>query len=598
MSFAGDLPADGSGADYSDLGAGDRTGAATLPFSDSLAATASGAFMSGIRGLSNYIDLDQQAYRARLDRQFDVEPSVDPGGASIDPQEWQKKYPDLGIQFTPDMGVTQAQMLVDHKQDENRRQYILDNSPNSFLAKSTRGLTDFALQALDPVNIAATFMPGMSEARAGLLAERFGPWVGRALEGGAAGATGTAALQPLQYAEAKAYQDQYGPMDAFLNVAFGTVLGGGLHVGAGAISDLLSRAAPETREAALRASVAQSAEGRDVDVTPVLASDPEFYPKAPEAQGVIDAADQYTAARAGVDTAQAGVDDAATNFESARQSLATRSLAENTGVGALDPDTLQRLNAISAELKGTIPAKRRAALIREQDMIRGSIGEQSPELGQLLNAHDDAKAALDQATEAHATATTALNEAVATTARTNEQFRELAAKISPVSADVIAKKAGVDLGPEARTAAKTQRVAARTAIVAGDTTGIPPDALAAEARTLAVRTKAEAQSAAPALIENAKEQSLKFARGQEASRVEASPELSDRVASEVRSGLGDDPQVELQTAMDQLNGYRAQGVVTDGDMAHFDLANEKDTEAAKVYSDAAEAAARCLFLHP
>jgi hypothetical protein len=274
MSFSGDLPAEGSGLDYSDIGASQRSGAVQLPFMESLADTASHALFSGVRGVLDYTAMDAARQQTIRDQQFNVDPTQDPGGALIDPKEWQTKYPDLGLTFTPDMGQAQAQLLVDHRQDELRRQYVLDHSPNTFMAKTARGLTDFAVSALDPLNIAAAFVPGLGETRAGLIAARYGKTAARLAEGAAAGATGMAALQPIQYAEAQAYEDHYGPMDAFLNVAFGAALGGGLHAGFGKISDFFDRAHPETQEAALRSSVGQMAEGRPVDVEPVLATDP------------------------------------------------------------------------------------------------------------------------------------------------------------------------------------------------------------------------------------------------------------------------------------------------------------------------------------
>ena len=48
------------------------------------------------------------------------------------------------------------------------------------------------------------------------------------------------------------------------------MLGGGLHVGVGAVADAVSRFSPQGREAALRASVAQLAEGRNVHANPVV----------------------------------------------------------------------------------------------------------------------------------------------------------------------------------------------------------------------------------------------------------------------------------------------------------------------------------------
>ena len=44
--------------------------------------------------------------------------------------------------------------------------------------------------------------------------------------------------------------------------------------------------------------------------------------------------------------------------------------------------------------------------------------------------------------------------------------------------------------------------------------------------------------------------------------------------------------------------YRAQGVLSDAEMETLRAAVDADSEAAKTRTDAAAAAARCLFLHP
>jgi len=66
-----------------------------------------------------------------------------------------------------------------------------------------------------------------------------------------------------------------------MNIAFGTVFGGGLHVASGAIGDAISRVQYKTREAALRVSVAQLAEGNRVNVEPILKLDQAAYHGSP-----------------------------------------------------------------------------------------------------------------------------------------------------------------------------------------------------------------------------------------------------------------------------------------------------------------------------
>jgi hypothetical protein len=124
----------------------------------------------------------------------------------------------------------------------------------------------------DPLNLAVSFMPVVSEARAALWAARFGDTGARALTGALAGAGGQAALTPLQYLQSRQDREDYSAVDAVLGIALGGVFGGGLHLlggrfGAaeGRLAPELEHAAPETREALLRAGIADLAEDRPVE---------------------------------------------------------------------------------------------------------------------------------------------------------------------------------------------------------------------------------------------------------------------------------------------------------------------------------------------
>lgn len=485
MSFAGatnDLPAEGSGLDYSDIGANQRKGAATLPFSEGLADTASGAFLGATRALGDYVGLDQQASRARLDQQFNVDPTADPGGALIDPKEWQTKYPDLGLTFTPDMGQAQAQLLVDHRTDELRRQYVIDHSPNTLMAKTARGLTDFAVSALDPLNIAATLVPGVGETRAGLWAAKLGlgKTAARLIEGGTAGAAGMAGLTPLDAAEAHAYQDHYGPMDAFANVAFGTVLGGGLHAGFGKLSDFLSRAAPETREAAMRAAVGQAVEGRPVDVEPVLASDPGL-------------------SRSGTPP----VEDGFTRFYHGGAPY------DGEGGRWLTPSEPYARDGYTAPSDGRIVQY--VDVPNDHPTISGEVAPGFDDINGIYR-HFEAPA-------------------------------DVAAGLQPYQS--------------------------------------PETSIAADPRSA---------------IDRARQNSIDFANGREPSPVAARPEAAAHADAIIKTG--DDPAAELADAQSRVQAYKAQGIISDEEHAAFNDANAADDEAAKARTDAASAAARCLFLHP
>lgn len=137
----------------------------------------------------------------------------------------------------------------------------------------------------DPLNIAASFLPFVPEARAALWAAR-GGLAGEALTGVVQGAAGQALLTPLQYGLSKAEGEDYGAVDAILNIALGGVFGGGLHTGAALLGgrsigrgrDLaltLDREQPETREALLRGALADIAEDRPVTAPGDIARAPE-----------------------------------------------------------------------------------------------------------------------------------------------------------------------------------------------------------------------------------------------------------------------------------------------------------------------------------
>lgn len=123
---------------------------------------------------------------------------------------------------------------------------------------------------IDPLNIAASFVPVVGEARAALWASR--P-LGRLALGAAQGAAGQAALLPVQAALASHDQEDLTMTNALLDVALGGVMGGGLHVLAGGRGDALvhadpaaamavASAPPQAAEAILREGVAALADDR------------------------------------------------------------------------------------------------------------------------------------------------------------------------------------------------------------------------------------------------------------------------------------------------------------------------------------------------
>jgi hypothetical protein len=186
-------------------------------------------------------------------------------------QEW-RESPHFRKDLSFPNGVKEsvASILAARKDEENARKDVLSRSPSGALAFGTRLATDLVVSALDPINLASAFVPVVSEARfAGMIA-RHGKTLARGMKGVVEGAAGAAMVEPLVLGASLQEQADYGMADSLLNVGLGGVLGGGLHVGVGALADRLAKARPHTREGALRASVGQFAGDREIDVDPVF----------------------------------------------------------------------------------------------------------------------------------------------------------------------------------------------------------------------------------------------------------------------------------------------------------------------------------------
>jgi hypothetical protein len=150
---------------------------------------------------------------------------------------------------------------------------------NTTLSRSKGGLGTSIAQfgvavagsVLDPLNIASAFIPAVGTARAATLASRYGKNGSRAMVGAIDGAVGAAVVEPLVIGAAIAEQDKdYGLMDSFLNIAVGSALGGGLHVGFGAISDKINRLPPKTRDATQRISLGQALNDENVSISQLI----------------------------------------------------------------------------------------------------------------------------------------------------------------------------------------------------------------------------------------------------------------------------------------------------------------------------------------
>lgn len=161
-------------------------------------------------------------------------------------QEANEQYGIKGeLSFDRSTPLPVAQEMFYLKRDELERRDVLRRAKGGAgQALATFGV-GLGVSALDPLNIASAFIPVVSQARYGIWlnqARTAGQRAGvRAGVGAAEGAAGALALEPLVYGVAASEQADYDAVDSMLNVAFGTALGGGLHVAAGGVGELRTR---------------------------------------------------------------------------------------------------------------------------------------------------------------------------------------------------------------------------------------------------------------------------------------------------------------------------------------------------------------------
>jgi hypothetical protein len=147
-----------------------------------------------------------------------------------------------------DMSSPALDIMMERARGRQERASTIARGPSGIIPTALSVGTSFAVGALDPVNIAAAFIPVVGEARyAKLLADAAGTLpatvgerlAARAGIGAASGAVGMAAIEPIAaYAKTQEGQD-YTFAHALRSVIFGAFLGSALHTGGGAIADAL-----------------------------------------------------------------------------------------------------------------------------------------------------------------------------------------------------------------------------------------------------------------------------------------------------------------------------------------------------------------------
>lgn len=327
-----------------------------------------------------------------------TEKDVGERSAILEPENATHRYGIPGIlKFDTRVPEAVAVDLYEHKKAEILRQNIISRREGGVSTSIfTRGVVGLAMGLLDPINLAAGLVPGFGEARVasafGLnLAESLGARVtARAVSGASGGAAGMTALEPFGYLLDQHEQNDWTMGEAARNIAFGALLGAGLHTAIGGVfgrvPERIRNADPETQAMALRGAVAQVAEGRQVDIASALdfveanAARRElemFHRRALSIEAEIDAARaevritgpspvRLSEAEAHLERAHERAAELRTEMEQAH--TAAR-------VHALDETSRVRLDEIDAELDRTIPRARREALEQERTMLMEGRGD-------------------------------------------------------------------------------------------------------------------------------------------------------------------------------------------------------------------------------
>ena len=174
--------------------------------------------------------------------------SKDKGVEPISKEQLNKEYSNLGLFFEQDEYPSVVDIIVNQKKEERERQSILQRGPQGswnplsggFYVGAAKLAVGIGGSFLDPINIGASFIPVFGQARFAKLVAQPSMTLprARAIRGAVEGSFGAAVVEPIVYTSAQKVQADYGLVDSFMNISFGTILGTGLHVGAGKLKDI------------------------------------------------------------------------------------------------------------------------------------------------------------------------------------------------------------------------------------------------------------------------------------------------------------------------------------------------------------------------
>ena len=199
--------------------------------------------------------------------------------------------------FDEDEYQSVVDIMVKEKKEERARQSIIERGPEGswnplnkgFYVGAAKLTTGLAVSMVDPINIAASFIPVFGQARFAKLVAKQGFTKARAVKGAVEGIAGAAIVEPLVYGVAQSVQADYDLYDSFLNIGFGAVMGSGLHVGAGKLKDANTRRKWNNRITEGKKILGDNSETK-VDINFYR----EYYPETSEIMRDLEASDPRT----------------------------------------------------------------------------------------------------------------------------------------------------------------------------------------------------------------------------------------------------------------------------------------------------------------
>ena len=196
----------------------------------------------------------------------------------LDRDELNKEYGSLGLSFKKDTRAGLVDYIVERKKLENERSNAIARGPTGKLAKSFFFLESLGTSFLDPINIGASFVPVVGQAKFASMVARSGKNIARMKKGAVEGLVGNIAVEPIVYGVAKSEQADYTAYNAITNIALGGLIGTAAHVGFGRLGDYIAEVrgkpniyqrlaaiSPENQRQLLDYSVGKVLKGEPVD---------------------------------------------------------------------------------------------------------------------------------------------------------------------------------------------------------------------------------------------------------------------------------------------------------------------------------------------